>query len=45
LGARARYVAHMFRPTDSDLSSRSLPSGMNFVYYLTRPFRVLRTKI
>lgn len=45
LGARARYLAHMFRPTDSDLSRRSLPSGMNFVYYLTRPFRLLRTKI
>lgn len=45
LGARARYLAHMFRPTDSDLSHRSLPSGMNFVYYLTRPFRLLRTKI
>ena len=45
LGARARYMVHMFRPTDSDLSRRSLPSGMNFVYYLTRPFRLLRTKI
>ena len=45
LGARARYLAHMFRPTDSDLNRRSLPSGMNFVYYLTRPFRLLRTKI
>jgi hypothetical protein len=45
LSARARYLAYMFRPTDSDLGSRSFPSGMNFVYYLTRPFRVLRTKI
>ena len=45
LGGRARYLAHMFRPTDSDLSDRSLPAGMNFVYYLTRPFRLLRTKI
>ena len=45
LGGRARYLAHMLRPTDSDLSRRSLPSGMNFVYYLTRPFRLLRTKI
>ena len=45
LGGRARYLAHIFRPTDSDLSHRSLPAGMNFVYYLTRPFRLLRTKI
>lgn len=45
LGARARYLAYMFRPTDGDLSRRSLPSGMSFVYYLMRPFRVLRTKI
>jgi hypothetical protein len=45
LGARARYLAYIFRPTDGDLSSRSLPSRMNFVYYLMRPFRLLRTKI
>jgi Uncharacterised nucleotidyltransferase len=45
LGARARYLAHMFQPTDRDLSRHSLPSGMNFVYYLLRPFRLIRTKI
>jgi hypothetical protein len=45
LVARARYLLYMFRPTDSDLSRRSFPSGMNFVYYLVRPFRLLRTKI
>jgi hypothetical protein len=45
LSARARYVAYMLRPTDRDLSRRSLPSGMNFVYYLLRPFRLIRTKI
>lgn len=45
LSARARYLAYMFRPTDRDLSRRSLPSGMSFVYYLTRPFRLIRTKI
>ena len=45
LSARARYLAYMLRPTDSDLSGRSLPSSMNFVYYLTRPFRLIRTKI
>ena len=45
LAARARYLAYMFRPTDSDLSRRSLPPSMNFVYYLMRPFRLIRTKI
>lgn len=45
LSGRARYLLYMFRPTDGDLGGRSFPSGMNFVYYLTRPFRVLRTKI
>jgi putative nucleotidyltransferase-like protein len=45
LSARARYVLYMFRPTDSDLSSRSLPPSLSFAYYLTRPFRLFRTKI
>lgn len=45
LFARARYLAYMFRPTDGDLSHRSLPSRMSFVYYLIRPFRLLRPKI
>ena len=45
LSARARYLLYMFRPTDSDLGSRSLPSSLSFAYYLTRPFRLFRTKI
>jgi hypothetical protein len=45
LGARARYLLYMFRPTDSDLGSRSLPASLSFAYYLTRPFRLFRTKI
>ena len=45
LFARARYLAYMFLPTDGDLNRRSLPSRMSFVYYLIRPFRLLRTKI
>jgi len=45
LAARARYLVYMFRPTDSDFSGRSFPSPLNFVYYLTRPIRLLRTKI
>ena len=41
LGARARYMLHMFRPTDSDLSTRSLPPGLSFAYYFLRPLRFL----
>lgn len=41
LGARARYVVHMLRPTDSDLGARSFPPGFGFAYYLVRPFRLL----
>lgn len=39
--ARARYFVYMLRPTDSDFSSRSLPPGFGFAYYLMRPFRLL----
>jgi hypothetical protein len=45
LSARARYLLYMLRPTDSDLGSRSLPPNLSFAYYLTRPFRLFRTKI
>jgi len=45
LTARARYLVYAFRPTDSDLRGRSFPSALNFVYYLIRPFRLIRTKI
>jgi len=45
LSARARYLLYMLRPTDSDLGSRSLPPSLSFAYYLTRPFRLFRTKI
>ena len=41
LGARARYLVHMLRPTDGDLSRRSFPPVLNFAYYFTRPFRLL----
>src|SRR5687767_299417 len=36
--ARTRYLAHILRPTDGDISTHSLPA---FAYYLTRPFRLL----
>jgi putative nucleotidyltransferase-like protein len=45
IGARARYLLYMLRPTDGDLASHSLPVSLNFAYYLTRPFRLFRTKI
>jgi len=45
LSARARYLLYMLRPTDSDLESRSLPPRLSFAYYVTRPFRLFRTKI
>jgi len=38
LSARTRYVVHMLRPTDGDITDHSLPS---FAYYLVRPFRLL----
>lgn len=41
LSARARYLVHMLRPTDSDLGARSFPRGFTFAYYLVRPFRLL----
>ena len=41
LSARTRYLVHMLRPTDGDLGGHSLPAGLNFAYYLMRPFRVL----
>ena len=45
LSARARYLLYMLRPTDGDLASHSLPASLHFAYYLTRPFRLFRTKI
>lgn len=39
--ARTRYLAHLLRPTDGDLGAHSLPAGLSFAYYLTRPFRLL----
>ena len=43
--SRARYLLYMLRPTDGDLASHSLPASLNFAYYLTRPFRLFRTRI
>jgi len=43
--SRARYLLYILRPTDGDLASHSLPGSLSFAYYLTRPFRLFRTKI
>jgi hypothetical protein len=40
LAARARYLVHILRPTDSDLSTPLAPTRFTFTYYLTRPFRL-----
>jgi hypothetical protein len=40
VSARARYLVHMLRPTDSDLSAHSLPGRFALAYYVTRPFRL-----
>jgi Uncharacterised nucleotidyltransferase len=40
VSARARYLAHMLRPTDSDLGAHSLPGRFALAYYVTRPFRL-----
>jgi len=42
LGARARYILFMMRPTDGDLGAHSLPQSLTFAYYLSRPFRLLK---
>ena len=41
LSARARYLLHMLRPTDSDLGAHALPAKLSFAYYLMRPFRLI----
>lgn len=42
--SRMRYVRLMFRPTDADVGSITLPAGLGFGYYLLRPFRFLKQK-
>ena len=42
LGARARYILYMLRPTDGDLGAHALPESLSFAYYLARPFRILK---
>jgi hypothetical protein len=42
IGARARYILYMLRPTDGDLGAHSLPESLSFAYYLARPFRLIK---
>ena len=39
---KARYLSFIFTPTDGDVCLLDLPAGLSFVYYLIRPFRLLR---
>ncbi|HYH85942.1 MAG TPA: nucleotidyltransferase family protein [Pyrinomonadaceae bacterium] len=36
------YFRFIFKPTDGDLNALQLPPSLTFVYYLLRPFRLLR---
>jgi hypothetical protein len=45
LSARARYLLYMFRPTGQRSRLSLDPPSLSFAYYLTRPFRLFRTKI
>jgi len=40
--SRLRYCRHMLDPTDSDVESIRLSRPLHFVYYLLRPFRLLK---
>ena len=40
--SRLRYCRHMLDPTDSDVESIRLSRPLHFLYYLLRPFRLLK---
>lgn len=42
LRQKLQYLRFIFNPTDGDLHGLPLPSSLTFVYYLLRPFRLLR---
>lgn len=39
---RLRYCRLLLRPTDADIQILSLPRALNFLYYMMRPFDLLR---
>ena len=41
--SKLRYFRLMFRPTDGDVATISLPARLSFAYYLVRPLRLFRT--
>jgi hypothetical protein len=41
--SKLRYFRLIFRPTDGDVATVSLPAGLSFAYYLVRPLRLLKT--
>lgn len=43
-GERGNYLRHLLTPTDADVRAFRAPPALQFVYYLTRPFRLLAKK-
>jgi hypothetical protein len=41
--SRARYCRLLLRPTDGDVAAIHLPRQLIFVYYILRPFRLLKS--
>jgi hypothetical protein len=39
--ARRNYLRHLLTPTDADVRAFRVPPALQFLYYLTRPFRLL----
>lgn len=40
--ARRSYLRHLLTPTDADVRAIRVPRALQFVYYVVRPFRLLR---
>jgi hypothetical protein len=42
--AKWNYLRHLLTPTDADIRAFRAPRALQFVYYVTRPFRLLSKK-
>ena len=42
LRSKLRYCRLLLQPTDADIETRPLPPSLTFIYYLKRPFALLR---
>ncbi|HWN08062.1 MAG TPA: nucleotidyltransferase family protein [Pyrinomonadaceae bacterium] len=42
LRSKLRYCRLLLQPTDADIETRPLPRALTFIYYLRRPFALLR---